>query len=205
MGVIYLRTNKVNGKQYVGQVTTKNFKVRQRKWKSNSKYAGKAINAARAKYGIDSFDFEILIECKDEELNKWEKYYIKELNTKVPYGYNMTDGGEGVSGHSCPFTEEHKRKIGESNKNKKRSQEQKKHLSDLNKGKKHTEESKRKMSDNQPKKPVLQIDLITNEVIAEFPSIMKVERELGFYCSHISKSCLGKRKSAYGYKWRYAS
>ena len=104
MGVIYLRTNKVNGKQYVGQVTTKRFKARQNKWKSNSyRYAGKAINNARAKYGIDAFDFEILKECDDKELDFWEMYYIKELNTKVPNGYNMTDGGEGRSGSSVCF------------------------------------------------------------------------------------------------------
>ena len=87
MGYIYLRTNKINGKKYVGQVITRRFKARQKAWNCLTQpYAGPAINAARAKYGIDAFDFEILKECEDEEMNKWEMYYIKELNTKVPNG-----------------------------------------------------------------------------------------------------------------------
>lgn len=52
-------------------------------------------------------------------------------------------------------------------------------------------------------KPVLQIDKNTNEVIAEFPSIKEVERQLGYFHSNISKCCNGKIKSAYGYKWSF--
>ena len=50
-------------------------------------------------------------------------------------------------------------------------------------------------------KLVLQIDKTTNEVIAEFPSINEVQRQLGI--SHISECCLGKRNTAGGYKWKY--
>ena len=53
-------------------------------------------------------------------------------------------------------------------------------------------------------KTVLQIDKNTNEVIAEFPSTMEIKRQLGFAFTNISACCLGKRKTAYGYKWRYA-
>lgn len=162
MGVIYVRPNLINGKKYVGQAT--NLKTRQNKWKSTSgHYAGKAIDAARKKYGIDNFGFEILKECKDDELDYWEKYYIKELNTKVPYGYNMTDGGEGMTGYT-------------------HSQETKKKLSEARKG----------IPNIKLSKPVLQIDMITNEIIAEFPSIREVERQLGYSQPNISKCCKGK-------------
>ena len=50
-------------------------------------------------------------------------------------------------------------------------------------------------------KSVLQIDKTTNEVIAEFPSINEVQRQLGI--SHISECCLGKRNTAGGFKWKY--
>ena len=234
MGVIYVRPNLINGKKYVGQATTKRFKQRQRDWKNlNKPYAGPAINNARAKYGIDNFGFEILKECDDKELDFWEKYYVKELNTKSPYGYNLTDGGDGCKGYH--HTEETKQKISDAKKGKKQSEEARKKLSEANKGKHLTEETKKKLSEankgeknsNYGKhhtdetkhkiskslkgipniklsKPVLQIDKNTNEIIKEFPSIMEINRQLGISVSHISECCKGKRHSAYGYIWKYA-
>lgn len=246
MGVIYLRTNKINGKKYVGQAT--NLEVRQKTWKSKNHYAGKAIYNARNKYGVDNFGFEILKECDDKELDYWEKYYIKELNTKVPYGYNMTDGGEASWVKGKHLSEEWKRKIGEGNKGKKRSteakrkwseahkgkhlsEEHKKKISEALKGKKRSEETRKKMSESQKgekhwfygkhlseehkkkisdtnkngklAKSVLQINKYTNEVIAEFPSVSEVERQLGFYQTNISQCCRGKRKTCGGFKWQY--
>lgn len=53
-------------------------------------------------------------------------------------------------------------------------------------------------------KPVLQIDKTTNEVLAEFPSMAEVHRQLGFDQSNICNCCLGKRKQAYGFIWKFA-
>ena len=94
MGVIYLRTNLVNGMQYVGQ--SSNFKNRESNWKNkNQPYANQFLTKARNKYGLDNFKTEILIECQTEdELNNWEKYYIKSYNTLFPNGYNFQDGGK---------------------------------------------------------------------------------------------------------------
>lgn len=218
MSVIYVRTNKFNGKQYVGQATTKNFRIRQNNWKClKHPYAGKAINAARAKYGIDAFDFEILKECNDDELDYWEKFYIKKLNTKAPYGYNMTDGGETSWIKNKHHSEEARKKMSEARKGIIFSEEHKKKISEShkgktpwNKGKSHSEETRRKIgearigvSNFKIAKPVLQMNKHTNEVIAEFSSIIEVERELGFNHPNISKCCLGKTKSAYGYIWKY--
>lgn len=50
-------------------------------------------------------------------------------------------------------------------------------------------------------KSVLQIDKTTNEVIAEFPSTIEVQRQLGIL--HISECCKGKRNTAGGFKWQY--
>ena len=50
-------------------------------------------------------------------------------------------------------------------------------------------------------KPVLQIDQLTDAIIAEFPSIREVKRQLGI--SHISECCLGKRNTAGGFIWKY--
>ena len=52
-------------------------------------------------------------------------------------------------------------------------------------------------------KPVLQIDKNTNEIIREFPSTREIERQFGFNSSNISMCCNGKKKTIYGFKWRY--
>ena len=51
-------------------------------------------------------------------------------------------------------------------------------------------------------KLVLQYDLQDN-FVKEYASTHQVERELGFAQGHISDCCKGKRKQAYGYKWKY--
>lgn len=53
-------------------------------------------------------------------------------------------------------------------------------------------------------KRVLQLDKYTCEVIRKWDSAMQIERELGFSNCNICNCCNGKRKSVYGYKWRYA-
>lgn len=52
-------------------------------------------------------------------------------------------------------------------------------------------------------KPVYQYT-IDGEFIAEYPSTAEVKRQLGYSRSHISECCLGKLKTSYGYKWKYA-
>ena len=219
MGVIYVRTNKFNGKQYVGKAT--DLEARQKDWKRLSQsYAGPIINRARAKYGLDAFDFEILKECEDDELDYWEMYYIKELNTKAPYGYNLTNGGDGGNTYICKNAEEMniiKQKISESNKGEKNhmygkhhTEETKKKIIKALKGRKrkpHSEETKRKISESNKNgkwsKIVIQIDKSTYETIAEFPSASEAERQLGYSQANISRCCSGKIKSAYGYIWKY--
>ena len=64
-----------------------------------------------------------------------------------------------------------------------------------------TERVAEKQINGKCSKPVLQIDKTTNKLIAEYPSLREVERQLGI--SHISECCLGKRNTAGGYKWQY--
>lgn len=45
------------------------------------------------KYGFDKFIFEVLEECRKDDLNKMELYYIKKYNSMVPNGYNVARGG----------------------------------------------------------------------------------------------------------------
>lgn len=52
-------------------------------------------------------------------------------------------------------------------------------------------------------KTVLQLDINTGQLISEYPSLNEVERQLNIDHSSISMCCNGKRKTAYGFKWRY--
>ena len=97
--IVYLATNEMNGKQYVGQTI---FTLEER-WKkhlysveSESKYY---FHRAIRKYGEENFSLSILQVCETkEEMDFVEIFYIAFLNTKAPKGYNATDGGEGQLG-----------------------------------------------------------------------------------------------------------
>ena len=65
-------------------------------------------------------------------------------------------------------------------------------------------ERRRKANTNHPSysKKVYQYSL-DGELIAEYPSTMEVQRQLAFTHTNISKCCLGKCDTRYGYKWSY--
>lgn len=60
-----------------------------------------------------------------------------------------------------------------------------------------------KQTNGKLSKQVLQIDKTTNEVIAEFPSVSEVQRQLRIRISNISECCNGKLNTAGGFKWQY--
>lgn len=51
-------------------------------------------------------------------------------------------------------------------------------------------------------KPVIQYTK-TGEFVKEYPSQNEVQRETGFHRGYISSACTGRRKTAYGYIWKY--
>lgn len=152
---VYIHTNKVNGKRYVG-ITRQSV---QERWRDGKGYR-KCIYFYRAieKYGWDGFDHEIFASnLTEKEAQHMEKLLIKELQTQDPeFGYNISDGGSitRISEEGRKRLSEQKK--GELNPNFGRivSEEEKKHLSELfsgernpNYGRKHTEEARRKMSE----------------------------------------------------------
>ncbi len=98
MMVIYLLTNRLNGKQYVGQ-TRRPLEERLNEHQRNRRDALYVDRAIR-KHGFNNFSVEIIEVCfTATELNYWEIFWIAELRTKFPNGYNLTDGGEGSTGY----------------------------------------------------------------------------------------------------------
>lgn len=132
---IYLITNNINEKIYVGKHSTDNL---------NDGYMGSGVVLKHAynKYGKEHFSKKILAYADTEEkLNWFECFYIKKYNARTK-GYNLTDGGDGSLGCE-PW-----------NKGVKWSEEQKRKLSELAKGKHHSKETRKKMSETRKGKPI---------------------------------------------------
>lgn len=100
-GYIYLVTNNINGKQYIGQTN----RTIQKRWRQHSleykKYNFYFYNAIK-KYGIENFDIKELecVACVSKEeltymLNELEKSYITKYGT-YENGYNSTIGGDSL-------------------------------------------------------------------------------------------------------------
>lgn len=92
---VYITTNLINGKQYVGSHATNNI---------DDGYIGSGRFFLRAvkKEGKENFKREILEESIDrEEALSREEFYISKFRTLCPNGYNMCPkGGIGFSGAS---------------------------------------------------------------------------------------------------------
>ena len=107
-GFIYITTNHVNGRQYIGQ---KKYD-KSGKWK---KYLGSGIVLKRAieKYGESNFSKEIIEECETKEaLDDREKYWIDYYNAVDSDDfYNIASGGDGgntIAGYSEEQMEQYK-------------------------------------------------------------------------------------------------
>jgi group I intron endonuclease len=222
-GCIYLITNKINNKKYVGK-TIKSLPTRF----YNHLYASKNgsttyLHKALRKYGEDNFIIEELDRYDVDILGEKEIEWISSLKPE----YNQTLGGDGgILGYS--HTEEtkellsSKRKgkfIGEENSfyNKTHTKEQKEKWSKMRKGqpspcgfagKSHKEESKSKTSQTLKNNPnvkrtkVFQYDIEGN-FLREFQSISDASKFVGTTPSNIKYTCEGKFKHCKGYKWSY--
>lgn len=91
---LYCHTNRVNGKRYVGQ-TVDSMELR---WKRHIQDASKrkgppVFAAAIRKYGEDAFEHQVLeVVATRTEANEAEVKWIKQLNCRVPHGYNLAGG-----------------------------------------------------------------------------------------------------------------
>ena len=90
VGTIYIATNLLNGKQYVGQ-TIRTFKKRQKE--HHNKNDTLLLYRAIKKYGIEKFKW-VSFSCPKENLDWIETLLINELKTLAPNGYNLETGGK---------------------------------------------------------------------------------------------------------------
>lgn len=94
---IYLFTNKINGKRYIGQsidIGRRYYQHSVNSYNANCLEYNSYFYKAIRKYGFNNFSFEILEECQKEELDEKEKYWIQYYNSNdMEKGYNLTIGG----------------------------------------------------------------------------------------------------------------
>lgn len=94
---VYVIRNTISGKTYVG----KSVSVRRRVQGHVTKHARlpQVIYRALRKHGIHAFEVCCQhVAASDKELLELEIALIKQHNSMVPFGYNMTEGGEGTAG-----------------------------------------------------------------------------------------------------------
>jgi len=93
--IIYLITNKLNGKQYVGQ-TTKDIEKRMQGHRAKvvSNRSSTKLHNAMRKYGVENFSVEVIDSTATTqiELDFLEDFYIKKFDS-INKGYNMKPGG----------------------------------------------------------------------------------------------------------------
>ena len=193
------------GKVYVG-VTSAPVEVR---WNNGNGYRfRKALWEKIKSKGWDTIAKEVVATDLDEKsASELEKALIARFDSTNPTkGYNTDLGGirgyrmvsplsrtkmsEAISGnlnhnYGKHFSEEHKRKIAESNRGQKRTPETSKNIGKAK------------------EKPVLQIGL-NGSIIARFDSGRQASLITGVQSSHISKVCKHQRSTAGGFVWAYA-
>lgn len=183
MFYIYKIENQVNGKLYVGQ-TTKTILER---WKAHlfiarggkEKYPAQffAIHAAIVKYGENSFHIQCLDQTDSlDELNEKEIFWINNLRQTHTL-YNLTDGGKGSAGHSCPETAKQKISQANSGENnpffgKKHSVETLRKFREDRQGKTHTDDTKKKISKSHKG------NIITEEIAIEIINRLKNDQSM---------------------------
>jgi len=140
IGYIYITTNLINGKIYIGQ--------HQRSFFDRKYYgSGKAIQNALKKYGKENFKVEILYWAKTiKRINEAEMLYIEIYDsTNRNIGYNISYGGE-HNMKGLHHTEETKRKMRIASLLKAPvTEETKRRVSVAGKGRKHSPETIEKL------------------------------------------------------------
>lgn len=141
---IYLITNIINQKKYVG--VTNNFLKRMREHRGcyNSRHC---LYRAIKKYGWKNFLCEIIFQTKDSlyAYKEAESLFIKEYNCNhSEFGYNLTAGGEGTSGYIV--SEETRKKQSIAKKGRKLSEEHKIKIGNVHRGVIFSDERRTKIS-----------------------------------------------------------
>lgn len=207
MAIIYKISNDINSSVYIG-TTTKTVDARwgehireSRRQRSKNRPLYKDMN----QYGISHFNVELIETCSDNVRFEREAYWISIFDS-YQNGYNNTYGGKGKS-ECCDDG-----KIVSLHNQRKNVNE----ISNITGYCVDTcrkilrengiqEDENRDVGLDTCRKAVIQIDKNTHEEIRRYKSMSDAYRSINKQVSsHISCACNGKRKTAYGFIWKWA-
>lgn len=215
MAYIYVITNMVNKKQYVGK-TNRTIKERFQEHCKDCRHGRvekRPLYDAMNKYGVENFSVAELEECSSSEACERERHWIETLDT-FRNGYNATAGGDGKNLYDYEQAAQAYKKM----RNEKRvcalfgcdrhtvvSACREKGIKILTSGEVLKEKHRR---------AVVQCGKQNHNVVYNiFDSIGKaydflkddksIKSSYGTARTHILEVCHHKRKSAFGYYWKF--
>jgi group I intron endonuclease len=204
---------------YIGQSCDieRRFKSYKRLYVKNQKQT--KLHRSFMKYGVLNHKFEVILECNELELNKFERFYQEFYNClEQGLNCNLTASND-KSGKVCKETLQRMSEVQKGNKNwlgKKHTEESKAKISLAAKGRKHSDEVNKSkgrkgrlgnrkgfFSELHPRSvSVNQYDLNGN-FIKEWICLMDIRRELNYHIGNISSCLKGRLKSYKKFKWEY--
>lgn len=209
MAYIYQIINDLNGKVYVGKTE---FSIEKR-FKEHCKDAFRECNekrplyAAMRKYGIENFHIELIEETNNPE--EREVYWIEQKRS-FKNGYNATMGGDGKKYIDYDLVIATYNELQNIVKTAEKLSINTSSVSSILHNNNTIVRSSNEINQKNLGKVVNQYSL-QNEFIQSFPSAKAAADALGKTTatskgatSHISDVCRGKRKTAYGYIWKFA-
>jgi group I intron endonuclease len=183
MGIIYKVINKLNKKIYIGKTI---YNLDKRKRSHEVSIQKTYFHYALKKYGYNNFLWESIDNCNNDiELCNKEKYYIAKFNSNNKnFGYNLTIGGDGVTGHKQSEKNKKaasKRMIGKKNPMFGLYGKQNPHF-----GFKHSNETKKKMKKTEEFKQLMRLKQ-TNRIKSTY-EIKKIQIGVLKYIYHIQNN-----------------
>jgi len=198
---IYVITNDIDARVYIGSATSfkQRYAVHKKKIIQNEGCNPKLKNFAN-KYGIEHLTFSAVHACEKENLLKMEQLYLDIFQPFDDNGFNIARKAGSPIGYK--HTQEAKDKM-KGRTGLKWDEEHLKYFSEIKKGKKRPDSVKTKLREHyaEQTKPVMVYDI--NGFIAEYPSAMEVEIQMGIPKMLIKNSLHNKSKTVKGYVFIY--
>lgn len=209
MAYIYKITNDINQKIYIGK-TERDIKTRWKEHCNNSRkpqLENRPLYRAMQKYGIEHFSIIEIEECDNAE--EREKYWI-EFYGSFKNGYNATIGGDGKPYIDYDLVVATYREVKNQVEVAKLLGIYEDTVGDILKAKKEKIYTSQEVNLHKLGNVINQYTK-QGEYIKSFASAAEAAREVvsaqkgkNAGVSHITDVCKGKRKTAYGYIWKYA-